>query len=136
MTEHAGHAPHAEHGSHAEGGLHTEGSPHGESGHGDHHGPHIATSANYLTIFAALLVLTAVTVWAATLELGFLNTPVAMFIASVKAILVILYFMHLKFSPGQTKLAAAAAIFWLLILLIITFFDYIGRTWQDNPPGW
>ena len=130
MTEHAGHAPHAEHGPQAGSAPHTEG------GHGDHHGPHIATSANYLTIFAALLVLTAVTVWAATLELGFLNTPVAMFIASVKAILVILYFMHLKFSPGQTKLAAAAAIFWLLILLIITFFDYIGRTWQDNPPGW
>ncbi|MXY98627.1 MAG: oxidase [Gemmatimonadetes bacterium] len=122
MTEHA------EHGHQAEGDHQAE--------HGDHHGPHIATSANYLTIFTALLVLTAVTVWAATMELGFLNTPVAMFIASVKAVLVILYFMHLKFSPGQTKLAAAAAIFWLLILLIITFFDYIGRTWQDNPAGW
>ncbi len=124
MTEHAKHVHHAEGGDQAEGG------------HGNHHGPHIATSANYLFIFTALLVLTAVTVWAATMELGFLNTPVAMAIASVKAILVILYFMHLKFSPGQTKLAAAAAIFWLLILLIITFFDYIGRTWQDNPPGW
>ncbi|MYH18328.1 MAG: oxidase [Gemmatimonadetes bacterium] len=124
MTEHAEHVHQADGGHHAEGG------------HGDHHGPHIATSANYLTIFTALLVLTALTVWAATLEMGFLNTPVAMFIASVKAILVILYFMHLKFSPGQTKLAAAAAIFWLLILLIITFFDYIGRTWQDNPAGW
>ena len=124
MTEHAEHGHQAEDGHQAEGG------------HGDHHGPHIATSGNYLTIFTVLLVLTAVTVWAATMELGFLNTPVAMFIASVKAILVILYFMHLKFSPGQTKLAAAAAIFWLLILLIITFFDYIGRTWQDNPPGW
>ncbi|MCY3770578.1 MAG: cytochrome C oxidase subunit IV family protein [Gemmatimonadetes bacterium] len=118
MTEHA------EHGHQAEGG------------HGDHHGPHIATSANYLTIFAALLVLTAVTVWVATVDLSIFNTVVAMAIASVKAILVILYFMHLKFSPGQTKLAAAAAIFWLLILLIITFFDYIGRTWQDNPAGW
>lgn len=124
MTEHA------EHDHQADGGHHAEDS------HGDHHGPHIATSANYLTIFTALLVLTALTVWAATLEMGFLNTPVAMFIASVKAVLVILYFMHLKFSPGQTKLAAAAAIFWLLILLIITFFDYIGRTWQDNPAGW
>lgn len=116
---------------------HAQHSPHTESGHGDqHHGPHIATVANYLTIFSALLVLTAVTVWIATVDLGLFNTVVAMAIASVKAILVILYFMHLKFSPGQTKLAAAAAIFWLLILLIITFFDYIGRTWQDNPPGW
>ena len=98
--------------------------------------PHIASDANYLTIFSILLVLTAVTVWVAFLELGPLNTPVAMAIASVKAIVVILYFMHLKFSPGQTKLAAAAAIFWLLILLIVTFFDYVGRTWQDNPVGW
>ena len=100
------------------------------------HTPHIASVTNYLTIFAILLVLTAVTVWVAFIDLGIFNIVVAMAIASVKAMAVILYFMHLKFSPGQTKLAGAAAIFWLLILLIITFFDYVGRTWQDNPPGW
>jgi caa(3)-type oxidase subunit IV len=44
--------------------------------------------------------------------------------------------MHLKFSPGQIKLAAAAAIFWLMILLTITAFDYVGRTWQHVPAGW
>ncbi len=115
---------------------HAEHELHAERGHGEHQGPHIATAGNYLTIFAMLLVLTALTVWVATVDLGIFNTIVAMAIASVKAMAVILYFMHLKFNPGQTKLAAAAAIFWLMILLVITFFDYVGRTWQDNPPGW
>ncbi len=109
---------------------HAEHAVHGKHSH------HIASVSNYLTVFALLLVLTAATVWVAFIDLGIFNTVVAMAIACVKAMAVILYFMHLKFNPGQTKLAAAAAIFWLMILLVITFFDYVGRTWQDNPPGW
>ena len=104
--------------------------------HAEHAGPHIASVSNYLTIFSLLLILTAATVGVALLDLGIFNTVVALMIACVKAMLVILYFMHLKFSPGQIKLAAAAAIFWLMILLTITAFDYVGRTWQHVPAGW
>lgn len=104
--------------------------------HGEHSGHHIASVANYLTIFTLLLILTAATVGVALIDLGIFNTVVAMAIACVKAMLVILYFMHLKFSPAQTKLAAASAVFWLMIMLIITAFDYVGRTWQHIPEGW
>jgi cytochrome c oxidase subunit 4 len=100
------------------------------------HTPHIATAGNYLAIFAALIALTALTVYVATIDLGVLNTVVALAIAVTKATLVILYFMHLKFSPSQTKLAMVAGVFWLMIMLIITAFDYVGRHWQHTPPGW
>ncbi len=104
--------------------------------HAEHAGPHIASVTNYLTIFTLLLILTAATVGVALIDLGIFNTVMALAIACVKAMLVILYFMHLKFSSSQTKLAAAAAIFWLMIMLTITAFDYVGRTWQHVPAGW
>ena len=104
--------------------------------HIEHSGPHIASVSNYLTIFSLLLILTAATVGVALMDLGIFNTVAALMIACVKAMLVILYYMHLKFSPSQIKLAAAAAIFWLMIMLTITAFDYVGRTWQHVPAGW
>jgi cytochrome c oxidase subunit 4 len=104
--------------------------------HAEHEGHHIASVTNYLIIFTLLLLLTAATVGVAFIDLGVFNTVMALAIASVKAMLVILYFMHLKFSPSQTKLAAAAAIFWLMIMLTITAFDYVGRGWQHIPNGW
>jgi cytochrome c oxidase subunit 4 len=105
------------------------------SGHSAHT-PHIATPGNYLAVFATLMVLTALTVFVAFIDLGIMNTVVALGIAVIKALLVILFFMHLKFGSGQTKLAMSAGIFWLMILLIITAFDYVGRNWQHTPPGW
>lgn len=108
------------------------------SDHSEHssHGPHIATVGNYLTIFASLMVLTALTVYVAYIDLGIMNTVVALGIAVLKAVLVILFFMHLKFSPTQTKLAMVSGVFWLMIMLIITAFDYVGRGMQYEPPGW
>ena len=66
--------------------------------HIEHSGPHIASVSNYLTIFSLLLILTAATVGVALMDLGIFNTVVALMIACVKAMLVILYYMHLKFS--------------------------------------
>lgn len=108
------------------------------SDHSEHgsHAPHIATVGNYLTIFAALMVLTALTVYVAFIDLGVMNTVVALGIAVLKAVLVILYFMHLKFSSPQIKLAMVAGFFWLLIMLIITGFDYVGQGMQYAPRGW
>ncbi|MBM3263125.1 MAG: cytochrome C oxidase subunit IV family protein [candidate division Zixibacteria bacterium] len=106
--------------------------------HSEHtqHSHHIATPGSYLAIFAALIALTALTVFVAFIDLGIINTAVALAIAVTKAVLVILFFMHLKFSPNQTKLAMVAGIFWLMIMLIITAFDYVGRGWQPDPGGW
>lgn len=108
------------------------------SDHSEHgtHAPHIATPGNYLAIFSALMVLTALTVYVAFVDLGIMNTVVALGIAVLKAVLVILFFMHLKFSPSQIKLAMVAGFFWLMIMLIITAFDYVGRGMQYTPPGW
>jgi len=90
---------------------------------------HIAPKSLYYTIFAALMVGTAITVWVAFIDLGPLNSIVAMAIAIIKASLVILYFMHVKYSPKLTKLVVVASVFWLAILLIMTMGDYLTRSW-------
>ena len=93
----------------------------------DHH--HIVPIKVYLAIFMALMVLTAVTVWVAFVDLGALNTFVALGIAGFKAMLVILFFMHVKYSSGMTKLIVGASFFWFLIMIVFTFSDYLTRGW-------
>ena len=88
----------------------------------------------YYLIFATLMVFTGITVWVAFSDLGPLNTPVAIGIAIFKATLVILYFMHVKYSPRLTKLVVVSSIFWLVILLLMTMGDYLTRDWR--PYGW
>ena len=100
--------------------------------HGDFHVP----MSTYWLIFIALMVLLAITVGAAYLPLGPFNMPVAMAIASVKAILVILFFMHVKFASQLTKVFVAATFLWLAILFIMTFGDYMSRDWLPNSRGW
>jgi cytochrome c oxidase subunit 4 len=91
---------------------------------------HIISPRIYLGIILTLLVLTGATVWAATVELGPLNIVVALAIATFKATLVILYFMHARYSPRRTQLVIIAGIFWLVILLAMTMADYLTRSWQ------
>ena len=95
---------------------------------------HVASKRTYLTIFAALMVLTAVTVGAAFINLGVFNATVALGIAGVKATLVVLFFMHVKDSSRLTKLTAITGIFFLAILILLTMVDYGARAWV-NPPG-
>jgi cytochrome c oxidase subunit IV len=90
---------------------------------------HIAPKSLYYTIFMALMVGTALTVWVAYIDLGPFNSIVAMAIAVTKASLVILYFMHVKYSPKLTKLVVVASVFWLAIMLIMTMGDYMTRSW-------
>ena len=75
------------------------------------------------------MILTAVTVAVAYFDLGPLNTIAALSIAVTKAALVILYFMHVRYSPSLTKLVVAGSFLWLFILLSITMSDYISRGW-------
>jgi cytochrome c oxidase subunit IV len=88
---------------------------------------HIVSPGLYLTIILTLLGLTALTVYAAYVNLGQFNIVVALAIATLKATLVVLFFMHAKYSPKRTQLVIIAGIFWLGILLFMTMSDYISR---------
>jgi cytochrome c oxidase subunit 4 len=95
---------------------------------------HIVSPKIYLGIFAALMILTATTVYAATVDLNEhfpgLNVIVALVIATCKAILVILFFMHAYYSSKRTKLIIFCGFFWLAIMLALTLSDYGSRTWD------
>jgi cytochrome c oxidase subunit 4 len=90
---------------------------------------HVVPLRIYFAIFAALMMLTAVTVAVAYYDLGMLNTVVALSIAVTKAALVVLYFMHVRYSPSLTKLVVAGSFLWLFIMLAITMSDYLSRSW-------
>jgi cytochrome c oxidase subunit IV len=90
---------------------------------------HIVPLKTYYAIFAALMVGTAVTVAVAFLDLGPMNTVVALTIAVLKALLVVLYFMHVKYSSRLTWVFAGAAFVWLALLLGLTLADFESRGW-------
>ncbi|MEW5979157.1 MAG: cytochrome C oxidase subunit IV family protein [Acidobacteriota bacterium] len=92
---------------------------------------HIVPVKIYLVIFGALMVLTALTVAVASFDLGPMNAVVMLTIALVKAFLVILFFMHVKYSDTLTKLVIAGGFIWFLILIAITLSDYLSRSWLD-----
>ena len=96
---------------------------------------HVSPTNVYYSIFAALLVLTGVTVGVAFLNLGALNFPVAISIAILKATLVVLFFMHAKYSSRLTKLVIGGAFFFLLCLFALTMTDYLSRGWYVSPGG-
>ena len=96
---------------------------------------HIAPKSMYYTIFGMLMVLTAVTVFAAFNDLGILNFPVAIGIAITKATLVILFFMHAKYSSRLTKLFVGMSFFFLIILFSLTLTDYLSRGLKTYPGG-
>ncbi len=89
---------------------------------------HVIPSWKYVAIWATLTVLTFVTAGVAFLDLGPFNSVVALVIATFKALLVVLFFMHVKYtSERMTKLVVIAAAFWLLILLGLSLADYGTR---------
>jgi len=89
---------------------------------------HIVSPRLYYAIFAALMILTAVTVAVAFMDLKFMNTVVALTIAVVKATLVVLFFMHVKYESKLVGLAVVASVIWLAFLILITMSDYLTRT--------
>jgi cytochrome c oxidase subunit 4 len=96
---------------------------------------HISPVRTYLMIFGTLMVMTIVTVLAAFTNLGIMNFPVAITIAIFKATLVILFFMHVKYSSRLTKLVCGGAFFFLGILFFLTMTDYLSRGWFVSPRG-
>jgi cytochrome c oxidase subunit 4 len=96
---------------------------------------HIVPRTVYSMVFAALLLLTGLTVWVAYLDLGFLNTAVALGIAVTKALFVILYFMHVRYSTRLTWVIVASGFFWLGILIVLGLSDYLSRPPVSPVPG-
>ena len=102
---------------------------------------HIVSTRMYFGVFAALLVLTALTVVASLYDLGggrlhYANAIVAFTIALSKATLVVLYFMHVRYSSRLTWVFLGAGVFWLLILIGLTLSDVLTRGWLPNPGPW
>ena len=91
---------------------------------------HIVHPRVYIVIFLALIGGTALTVFAAFRDFpGPLNAVVALTIAVIKATLVVMYFMHMRYSPRLIWLIMAAALFWMAILFALTISDYSTRAW-------
>ncbi|MFN8059799.1 MAG: cytochrome C oxidase subunit IV family protein [Vicinamibacterales bacterium] len=88
---------------------------------------HVSSVGLYLTIFGSLMALTFLTVAIAYVDLGPLNLPVAVGIACVKATLVILFFMHVKYSSKLVQVTVATGFFFLIIMFGITLTDYGSR---------
>lgn len=94
---------------------------------------HIVSVRVYITIFLALLVGTFLTVVAAFYDFPWqLNTIVALTIATAKATIVVLYFMHVRYSSRLIWVIVAAALFWMAILFALTFSDYWSRHWLST----
>ncbi|MEO5822861.1 MAG: cytochrome C oxidase subunit IV family protein [Vicinamibacteraceae bacterium] len=87
----------------------------------------IGNRFTYFLVFIALMVGTAVTVAVTYIHLGWLNLPLALAIATTKAVLVIMFFMHLKDHPKLIKVTFAAAFFFFAILVAHTLSDYLSR---------
>jgi cytochrome c oxidase subunit 4 len=94
--------------------------------HSDHH---IVTPLQYGMVFIALLVGTILTVVAAKIDLGIFNPVIALGIACTKAVIVILFFMHVKYQSKLVKLTVISGFFTFLVLITMTLSDYISRAW-------
>jgi cytochrome c oxidase subunit IV len=92
---------------------------------------HVSSLKLYIGIWLALLAGTLLTVIAAGIDLGPFNALVALTIATIKATLVVLFFMHVKYAHEKlTKIVIVSALFWLAILLALSMADYTTRLWS------
>jgi cytochrome c oxidase subunit 4 len=93
---------------------------------------HVVPKTMYYMVFAALIVGTGLTVLAAEVDLGVLNNIVMLAIACTKAALVILFFMHVRWSTRLTWVVVVSGFFWLLIMFGLTMADYVSRGWVEG----
>lgn len=96
---------------------------------------HHVSRNTYFAVFSALLVLLVVTVAVARVDLGAWNPVVALAVAAAKAILIVLYFMHVRYAGPLTQVAAASGFLWLALLLGLTYSDFGTRDWVDTGSG-
>jgi len=94
--------------------------------HAEHH---IVTPVQYAMVYGALLLGTLLTVLAANVDMGVFNPIVALGIACTKAVIVILFFMHVKYQSNLIKMTVGAGFFTFLVLITMTLSDYMSRAW-------
>ncbi|MCZ7570846.1 MAG: cytochrome C oxidase subunit IV family protein [Ardenticatenaceae bacterium] len=94
---------------------------------------HVTSPKTYIAVAVTLLLLTLATTGIAYIDLGPWNTVVALAIAAIKASLIILFFMHARFSTGVTRLVIVAGLLWLGILIVGVMDDFITRGWLPVP---
>ena len=94
---------------------------------------HITSRKVYYAVFAALLLLTYATVAVSKIDLGRFNTIVALTIAVTKAVMVVLFFMHVRYSTRLTKLVVVGGFVWLALLIGLTMVDFLTRGWIRTP---
>jgi cytochrome c oxidase subunit 4 len=97
---------------------------------------HILDKKIYFRVFAALMALLGATVAIAYIHLGKLNIIVALTIAVIKMTLIILYFMHVRYSSRILWVFVGAGFFWLMILFALSFSDFLTRGWLPQPTAW
>ena len=95
----------------------------------EHSEHHIVSPFQYMLVFGSLLLGTALTVIAANIDMGVFNPIVALGIASTKAVIVILFFMHAAYQSRLIKMTIGAGFFLFLVLVTMTLTDYISRAW-------
>ena len=95
------------------------------------HAPHVHVTPlwQYFAVFFALAIGTILTVVASRVDLAWANTPVALAIATIKAVLVILFFMHVIHSTRLTWVIILGSFLWLGVMFVLTFADYLTRSW-------
>ena len=93
----------------------------------------ITSVRTYLLVFAALIIGTVLTYFAALVDVGWLNTPIALGIAFAKASLVVIFFMGVRYNTPLTKVVVVAGLFWLAIMFALTMNDYLTRAWVGVP---
>jgi cytochrome c oxidase subunit IV len=102
---------------------------------------HVVPVKVYMAVWASLLVLTALTTGVAYVDLGKIgnvdmNTVAALVIAAAKMMLVVLFFMHAKYTPGLPRIVVVAALFWLGIMMSLTLADELTRSWSPMAHSW
>jgi cytochrome c oxidase subunit 4 len=97
--------------------------------HANEHQHHVVPVSIYIIIFVSLMILTGLTVLASQKDFGPGNTIIAVAIAALKATLVILYFMHVRYNDNIVRIAVFAGFLWLGVMIVLTLSDYIARGW-------
>ena len=97
---------------------------------------HVVDKKVYFLIFGSLVFLTALTTGVAYVNLGRWNTVVALIIACCKATLVVLFFMHLRWSTHLMRIVFVSALLWLVFLIALTMSDFLSRHWIPVPESW
>lgn len=98
-----------------------------EHSHAASHEHHVISLTTYIVVFAALMVLLVATIAVTYVDLGIWNVIIALSIAVAKAALIVLYFMHIRFSDGMTRLFAAMGFLWFGLMIVIALGDYMTR---------